>query len=57
MMTAQTPKEAPQMPAWIKDAKRRGEAIVKESERQRRQTSHSKETATVDRKVTVVLDC
>ena len=46
--TAQTPpKETVQtLPTWIKDAKQRGAAIVKDSARQRAQMSLSKETAT-----------
>ena len=47
--TEQTPKKV-KSPAWIKDAKRRGEAIVRESERKRGQTSYSKEVVTADKK-------
>ena len=53
--TEQTQKEAPPL-AWIEDAKRRGEAIVKESERRRSQTSYSKETVIANKKLTEMLD-
>ena len=46
--TEQMPKEAPPL-AWVEDAKQRGEAIIRESERRRSQISYTKKTASADK--------
>ena len=52
--TKRVAKQPP--PTWIKDAKRRGAAIVQESEKERNQTSHAKETTMPSKKMTRMLD-
>ena len=55
MARTQTQKEAPPL-AWVEDARRRGEAIIKESERQGRELDHAEETVVSKENMTDMLD-
>ncbi len=53
--TEQAPKDE-QALAWMRDAKRRGQAMIEESERQRIKNRHIKKTTNRREKATAVLD-